>query len=607
MEDFDVEGARAAGYTDAEIADYLASQAAFDIAAARAVGYTDEEIVQHLRPIRVSPTPEAVRPIPVEPDTSLAQNAAVVGSAISPYLTAAGLGAAAGAPFAGVGAIPGAAGGVLSLGLSDLGTGVYNAAAPMFGGQRVPLPSETIRSGLENINIGRAPQTPGQEVLFRTAEGAAGAFGGASALGTLAARQAPSVTRNIFNLLAQQRGAQTAAGAGAGALPTAAQQFAGVENPLALAGLSLAGGMAGGSMVPRRGAKVTADELSKASTDAYNAAEAAGVRVSGQAMSDLETQIDDLLRTMRYDPDLHPLAAEVRQLFTNKAGQEMSFEMLEEFRKAARDRPYSAGGGKRGSSTERAMVGRMADAINDFMMNLKPTQTTGGDAFDAAFYLRNARETARKNFQADLVETTAQKALSKKSGTPATNLREAFEKIATNPNRMARLTPDTQAMIKDLGKGAGSRTLERAGKFAPNINLQNLSALTTGGAGAMYFGQPALAAVGAGLGAGSVGARMAANKLAKAQANEMANIIRGGKPKPGRNQIAAQSAVQAAPQGQVLLGFGIGAGGEQYPIYGAAGTQLPEVDLPDIGSPYEPLRIGRLSDYDTEGQPFRNF
>jgi len=632
MENFDVEGARAEGYTDAEIADYLASQAAFDIAAARAEGYTDKEIVQHLRPIRVSPTPEAVRPIPVEPDTSLAQNVGVLTSALSPYATAAGLGAAVGAPLAGVGAIPGAAGGVLSLGLSDLGTGIYNAAAPMFGGQRVPLPSETIRSGLENIGVGRAPQTPGQEVLLRTAEGAASALGGASALGTLATRQAPGVARNIFSLLAQQRGAQTAAGAGAGALPTAAQQFAGVENPLALAGLSLAGGMAGGSMVPRRGTKVTADELSKASTDAYAAAEAAGVRVSGQAMSDLETQIDDLLRTMEYKPSMHPLVAEVRKMFADEAGKEISFKGLEEFRKAARDRPYSDGGGKRGTSTERAMVGMMSDAINDFMMNLKPTQTTAGprtftvgpvtvrrpygkgaDASDAAFYLRNAREAARKNFQADLVETTAQRALKKESGTPAKNLREAFAKIADNPSRMARLTPDTQALIKGVSEGRGFKTLERIGKRAPNLNIQNLGALMGGGGGfgasMAYLGQPVAGALGTGmlatLGGGSIAARTFANKLAKAQANEMANIIRGGKPKPGRNQIAAQSALQAAPQGQVLLGFGISAGGEQYPIFGAAGTQLPEVNLPSIDNPAGPFRARVI--YDPEDQPFRNF
>lgn len=45
---FDVEGARKAGYTDAEIADYLGSERKFDVPAARKAGYSDTEILQHL-------------------------------------------------------------------------------------------------------------------------------------------------------------------------------------------------------------------------------------------------------------------------------------------------------------------------------------------------------------------------------------------------------------------------------------------------------------------------------------------------------------------------------------------------------------------------------
>lgn len=45
---FDVEGARKSGYSDAEIADHLASQAKFDAAGARAAGYGDADIIQHL-------------------------------------------------------------------------------------------------------------------------------------------------------------------------------------------------------------------------------------------------------------------------------------------------------------------------------------------------------------------------------------------------------------------------------------------------------------------------------------------------------------------------------------------------------------------------------
>jgi hypothetical protein len=45
---FDIEGARQAGYTDAEIADHLSTQSKFDVAGARTAGYSDTDIVQHL-------------------------------------------------------------------------------------------------------------------------------------------------------------------------------------------------------------------------------------------------------------------------------------------------------------------------------------------------------------------------------------------------------------------------------------------------------------------------------------------------------------------------------------------------------------------------------
>ena len=45
---FDVKGARAAGYTEVEIADHLAKESGFDIAGARKAGYSDNEIIGHL-------------------------------------------------------------------------------------------------------------------------------------------------------------------------------------------------------------------------------------------------------------------------------------------------------------------------------------------------------------------------------------------------------------------------------------------------------------------------------------------------------------------------------------------------------------------------------
>lgn len=45
---FDVEGARKAGYTDAEIAEHLAQTSGFDLAGAKKAGYTDPEVIAHL-------------------------------------------------------------------------------------------------------------------------------------------------------------------------------------------------------------------------------------------------------------------------------------------------------------------------------------------------------------------------------------------------------------------------------------------------------------------------------------------------------------------------------------------------------------------------------
>ena len=48
MAGFDAQGARAAGYNDRDIADYMGKFMSFDVAGARAAGYSDKEIVDHL-------------------------------------------------------------------------------------------------------------------------------------------------------------------------------------------------------------------------------------------------------------------------------------------------------------------------------------------------------------------------------------------------------------------------------------------------------------------------------------------------------------------------------------------------------------------------------
>lgn len=74
---FDVEGARQAGYSDAEIADHLAGAANFDAAAARKAGYGDAELIGHLAsPPTTSAEPNPMlRTDPNQPNTAIAKSA----------------------------------------------------------------------------------------------------------------------------------------------------------------------------------------------------------------------------------------------------------------------------------------------------------------------------------------------------------------------------------------------------------------------------------------------------------------------------------------------------------------------------------------------------
>ena len=544
-----VAAARAEGYTDAEIADYLVAQGEINIAEARKEGYEDAEILDFLAGAGAPKGRLTYQPPAPEPDRSLAQNVGVATSALSPYAAAAGLGAAAGAPFAGVGAIPGAAGGVLSLGLADLGTGVYNAAAPMFGGQRVPLPSETIRGGFESVGIGRAPQTPEQEVLLRTIEGGAGAFGGASAFGTLAARQAPGVARNIFSLLAQQRRAQTGAGAGAAAAPTIASEYGDVTNPLALTGLSLAGGMGGGALATPRPRSVTSAQLNAQAKDAYDRAEQAGVLFDPTSVADLGSTVRQSFTThptVAFHPRLHPRIAVVLDDLDEigAAGGPASLSRLELARRLARTAANSL------DKDERRLGYEIIRQIDNFVESSPAGAVIAGQGPEAAAALKEARTAWRRMSQADALDTMVDRA--QRTNKPfSLALRDKAKQVADNPNRMRVFDKDIQKKIEGLARGTGGlATAQNVGRLAPSFDLRNVmrpgNLLIGGTGGALYAGEPTAAIIGAGLGTTGLASQALANRMASSRMAAMTNRARGTPEKriPVK-QIAAQSALPA--------------------------------------------------------------
>ena len=507
----------------------------------------DEEIVVMPR--------EAAQPEPGFFDT-LGEYADVATRAIAPYATAATLGGAAGAPLAGVGAVPGAAAGVTALGLSDLGTGIYNVVAPAFGGERVPLPSQTIQNQFTKMGIGRAPRTAGQQVFSDVLQ--AGVGGGGQALGakTLAPFMPTSKGQNFMQFLGGNARGQTAASMGGAAAPSVAANYFNVENPMALLGLSLLGGVAGGKAATPKPQPIPAARLKSEASDLYKQMEGEGVNIAPTAMTDLQRRAQQTLAGMKYDPDTDTVVTEALNLINKKAGQPITYDMLEKFRRSIRDLPYSQSGGKRGTNEERAMVKALDDLIDDFMVNLTPRQTTAGNAAAANTYLTQAREIRSRAYQTETIENAVEAARnrSKQGENPisyATALRKEFAKIVNNPRRLNKFDAETQAAIKEIANGMPTRNaLDVISRLAPSTRVFGMQ-IPFLGVGATY--SPSTAAIIGGLQATGMAARGTANRMTTNAVNNALIKASGVKPgSPGWKLLtpAAQQAVLSQERGR---------------------------------------------------------
>lgn len=196
---FDVEGARKAGYSDAEIADHLASESKFDAAGARKSGYSDSEIIQHLVGEQPAAAPEAklATSAPVDDATSglasvaqILQGGVNIPQALGGALQKVGqIGANVGQFFGPVadpsqignrlavlfpGYNPGSPSARLGGGATELGVGV--AAPNMLGGMMKSLPvvgplGEAIQSFGGAKDVGRLTNVLGGAVAGATGAG----------------------------------------------------------------------------------------------------------------------------------------------------------------------------------------------------------------------------------------------------------------------------------------------------------------------------------------------------------------------------------------------------------------------------------------------------
>ena len=456
---------------------------------------------------------------PQEPDTSFTQNLGVANKALGPYAAAAATGAALGAPVGGVGAIPGAGMGVLALGAGDLGTSLYNAATPLWGGQRVHTPSETIRNAMVSGGVARDPQTDAQNMLYQGLNGAGSGLSSAAGFNALRG-MATGTAGKVFGQLAENPGNQAVAGAGGTMLPTALQQ-AGVDNPYVLAGSSLAGnvlgGAAGSKVLPmiangmdRAGtalnngvAKMTGqpyedvagpltmDQLKARAQASFKAADESGAIYDPQKFGDFVKDLRVKLKENDYYPDNNthsPITA-----LLDRAGEATTeaqkLSWMHDFRQAI-------GRARAGSDKDvRRMAGIMGDELDGFIsdpnnainatksnisgrMYAGPADTPVGaesqsNVTEGSKALMSGIEDWRKLSRAQEIETAIDRAKINASSNDkdfADTVRQQFASIARNDSRMKKFSPDERKAISDLVEGNSSSSVTRALSFlAPDF------------------------------------------------------------------------------------------------------------------------------------------
>lgn len=485
-----------------------------------------------------------------QPDTSVAQNVGVAARAAYPYATAAGLGAVVGAPFGGpVGAAAGAGLGPLGLALGDIATTGYNVATPLFGGTRVPLPSENIQALYEYFGLGRRPETPEQELLSAVVGGATGAGAQARGFNLLARQLSPSVTRNVMTELGRQPAVQAGAGAGGAAAPTALREYGDVEDPYAAMTSSLLGAVVGGRAVAgagnvARGAASTArmavtptpEELRSQARGAYARAENAGVTYDPTAVQTFGQNLSQTLRNTGFDETLHPRAAvalrrvqEAGAPDPSGAAAPVRFEDLETLRRISRNARLSL------DPDERRIGGIIAREIDNFTLRPPANAVAGGDSAAASAAIREARSAWSRMRKSDEIEDLVERARLSATGSGGRMdeaLRSEFATLARSIQRGSNpgFTPAEVANIERIARGEGGRMGMRfLSQLAPGMTARGMAttAAQLGGmaaaSGNPYAAAYAIPTMGLGL-----GARAGRNTLAEIEAARLGAGMRRG-------------------------------------------------------------------------------
>lgn len=398
--------------------------------------------------------------------------------------------------------------GMIAGGFAGLGQGAWNAMAPE--GMQGPSAADRTRQVQEAITY--QPRSGAGQAMSRVV----GAPGEAlSAATTYLGEKTTDVTRSpALGAAVKTVGDITPALLGPKSLPKGKPKLKGTYEP-------------------KPEAPTTA-ELSEAAAAAYKRADESGIAMSAESFDKMKGNLIADLQREGIDPTLHPKATAAMKRVADKTGP-ITLKEAETLRRVASDAMDTL------EKSDARNAGKIVDAIDDYIENIKDTDLISGEAKDAAA-LAEARSLYSRKRKSEEMERLMERA--KLSPTGYENgLRIEFRSLAKNDRKFRRFSKDEQAAIRRVAEGGpAENTLRLLGKAAP-------TGVVSGG-----IGMAGGAAIGGPLGAvalplGGLVARKAAERLTRKNAERAAIQMRKGKdPNAAPLTIEPQKPLTGGPQ-----------------------------------------------------------
>lgn len=290
-----------------------------------------------------------------------------------------------------------------------------------------------------------------------------------------------------------------------------------------------------------RDAVPTKEQLGDAATAAYKRADDSGIAMKAESFDKMRAGLVDDLTKGGIDPTLHPKATAALGRIVKEEGP-ITLQKAETLRRVALDAEDTL------EKSDARNAGKIVDALDDYVDNLKDSDLVSGNVKDAAA-LKEARALYTRKRKADDIERLIKRAEYSPSGFE-NGLRIEFRSLAKNDRRFNRYNTEEKAAINKVAKGgAVENTLRLLGKAAPTgIVSGGLSS----GAG-FAFGGPvgalAVPAVG-------IAGRLGAKALTARNATRAAETMRRGpyqEPPPLQMPQPMQAAGELMPREPLAL------------------------------------------------------